>query len=692
MFISILKDPFFTGGLVIRSLLLVFVVPWVQTEWFVPFIQEWISAPSIDPWSSYMVAGGDTLAFPYGPVMFITYLPFVLLGTILDSLFSFDGFARLGFGLTNLFFDFLLLVVLIRISKSKSRITILLYWLSPIVLYICYWYGQTDIIPVCLLILALFYLKQANPKVSGLFLGLAVSSKLSMILALPFFTIYLWNNTKLRLFLGQFFLFLMMSLVFLQLPFVFTDGFRIMIIENREMGKLYSLSLMLAESLQIYIVPVVYAGILYSIWRLGRMNFELLMASIGVGFFTILILTPSSVGWYLWIMPFLVFHQINSNLRSITLVAIFTFFFLGLAPVMSLGVTLPVLNLDLTGLSGRINELIPNRILSLWQTGLWAFGTILTWRLIREGIGGNDFFRFTRKPLVIGIAGDSGSGKDTLSKSLIQLFGSDSVTHISGDDYHLWDRDAPIWQHMTHLNPRANDLLSLHGDISSLIKGKPTQRPTYDHTTGRFTSPRKLQERDIIIVSGLHALSSKILYHQYDVSIFLDMEDDLRSYFKLVRDVNERSHSRKSVMETMEKRRPDSEKFIKPQASNADLIFRLYSVNRDDLNANDHKNISTISLGLHVTLRKNLYYDEIVRLLIGLCGLMVDVGVPESDGSVEIQIEGGVHADDIALVAGKLIPKLEDLMSLCPKWEGGMKGVIQVFVVVQSYLALTERT
>ena len=130
-----------------------------------------------------------------------------------------------------------------------------------------------------------------------------------MVVAVPFFMIYLWNNTKLRLFLGQFLLFLMISLFLLQLPYVFTDGFRIMIMENREMGKLYSLSLMLAESLQIYIVPVVYAGILYSIWRLGRMNFELLMASIGVGFFTILILTPSSVGWYLWIMPFLVFHH-----------------------------------------------------------------------------------------------------------------------------------------------------------------------------------------------------------------------------------------------------------------------------------------------------------------------------------------------------------------------------------------------
>ena len=340
------------------------------------------------------------------------------------------------------------------------------------------------------------------------------------------------------------------------------------------------------------------------------MNFDLLMASIGVGFFTILILTPSSVGWYLWIMPFLVIHQINSNLRSISLVAIFTFFFLGLAPMMSPGVAFPFFNFDVTGLSGSINEYFPNRILSLWQTGLWALGTILTWRLIREGIGGNDFFRFTRKPLVIGIAGDSGSGKDTLSKSLIQLFGSDSVTHISGDDYHLWDRDAPIWKHMTHLNPRANDLVSLCGDISSLIKGKPTHRPTYDHSTGRFTSPKTLQERDIITVSGLHTLSSKILYDQYDISIYLDMDDDLRCYFKLVRDVNERSHSLKSVLETMEKRRPDSEKFIKPQASNADLIFRLYPVNRDDLNANDHSNISTIRLGVHVMLRKNLYYDE----------------------------------------------------------------------------------
>ena len=58
----------------------------------------------------------------------------------------------------------------------------------------------------------------------------------------------------------------------------------------------------------------------------------------------------------------------------------------------------------------------------------------------------------TRRPFVIGISGDSGSGKDTFANSIEGLFGKHSVTKLSGDDYHLWDRKKPIWQAMTHLN------------------------------------------------------------------------------------------------------------------------------------------------------------------------------------------------------------------------------------------------
>jgi len=73
-----------------------------------------------------------------------------------------------------------------------------------------------------------------------------------------------------------------------------------------------------------------------------------------------------------------------------------------------------------------------------------AVGIVLAMRIWHEEVSRNDYFRLSRRPFVIGIAGDSGSRKDTLSKSLEVLFGTHSVATLSGDDYHLWDRQKPI--------------------------------------------------------------------------------------------------------------------------------------------------------------------------------------------------------------------------------------------------------
>jgi hypothetical protein len=72
----------------------------------------------------------------------------------------------------------------------------------------------------------------------------------------------------------------------------------------------------------------------------------------------------------------------------------------------------------------------------------------------------------------IGIAGDSGAGKDTLSNALEGLFGEYSVTKISGDNYHLYSRGEPVWDLITHLNPKANDLKKSSSDLATLISRK----------------------------------------------------------------------------------------------------------------------------------------------------------------------------------------------------------------------------
>ena len=87
-----------------------------------------------------------------------------------------------------------------------------------------------------------------------------------------------------------------------------------------------------------------------------------------------------------------------------------------------------------------------NHTSSLLHTIMVATGIILAMRILRETVSRNDYFRLSRKPFAIGISGDSGSGKDILSEAIQGLFGKHSVTTLSGDDYHLWDRQKPIWQ------------------------------------------------------------------------------------------------------------------------------------------------------------------------------------------------------------------------------------------------------
>ena len=150
-----------------------------------------------------------------------------------------------------------------------------------------------------------------------------------------------------------------------------------------------------------------------------------------------------------------------------------------------------------------------------------------------------------------------------------------------------------MWQVMTHLNPRANDLEAFANDLVALSDGKPIQSRHYDHQTGRMSKPFKIKSNDFIFASGLHALYLPILRNCYSLSVYLDIDEDLRRYLKLKRDVEVRGHTRERVLGSFERREPDSAKFIRPQAAHADLLFSLA-----DTPAHADRDIGQASLAL----------------------------------------------------------------------------------------------
>jgi len=326
---------------------------------------------------------------------------------------------------------------------------------------------------------------------------------------------------------------------------------------------------------------------------------------------------------------------------------------------------------------------------SLLHTAMVAIGLVLAIRIWREAVSRNDFFRLSRKPFVVGVAGDSGAGKDTFADAITGLFGGHSVVKLSGDDYHLWDRQKPMWQVMTHLNPMANDLEGFCNDLVSLTDGKHVLSRHYDHKTGKMSKPARLDSNDFIIASGLHALYLPVLRDCYNLKIYLDIDEELRRHFKLKRDVYQRGHSIEQVLGSFDKREPDSKRFIRPQSRHADLILSLQPIHPRLLERIDDK--QPLRLKLVVSTRNGFNEISIRRVLVGVCGLRVDIVVGNDGADLQLTIEGEVSAADVEMAAELLCPRILEFMDIPPKWQDGMLGLMQLITLSHISQALTKR-
>ena len=309
------RDPLFLSGLVLRLVLIALVTPSAVSSWYVPFLAQSLRTLTFDPWGTFLAAGGTHLAFPYGYAMWAAFIPLTSLALAADIP------VRLAYGLTLVLADCAMLFALRELTGSEERKLLLLYWLSPIGLFATYWLGLNDIVPIVLLVGGLLAIKEGWPRTAGLALAVAVAAKLSMVLALPLLLIYLFNNKRLRPFLGPFAIAVAAALALLLVPWLSFTGARTMLFLNPEMDKPYELSVHFGQGLQVYLLPLVYLLMLFAVWRVRRMSFELLFNLLGTIFFLVLILTPASPGWFVWVLPFLVFHQLKDGPIAVGLVS-----------------------------------------------------------------------------------------------------------------------------------------------------------------------------------------------------------------------------------------------------------------------------------------------------------------------------------------------------------------------------------
>ncbi|MGL4623408.1 MAG: uridine kinase [Culicoidibacterales bacterium] len=182
------------------------------------------------------------------------------------------------------------------------------------------------------------------------------------------------------------------------------------------------------------------------------------------------------------------------------------------------------------------------------------------------------------KPVIIGIAGGSASGKTTVADKIIENFGhTSSVTLIRHDDYynnqdHL-TMDQRLLTNYDHPLSLDNELLAKH--LEELLAGETISKPMYDfknHTRAQETE--EMAPTQIIILEGILVLEDQRLRDLMDIKIFVDTDADIRFIRRLKRDIAERGRTFESVVEQyLGTVRPMHNQFVEPSKRFADLIL-----------------------------------------------------------------------------------------------------------------------
>lgn len=180
-------------------------------------------------------------------------------------------------------------------------------------------------------------------------------------------------------------------------------------------------------------------------------------------------------------------------------------------------------------------------------------------------------------PVVIGLAGGTGSGKTTVVNGILERVGAESIAFLAHDAYYKDLKHLPKSERETinfdHPDSLESELLVEH--IHTLREWRSIQVPVYDFTShSRTEASERIDPQPIILVEGILIFAEPSLCNLFDVKIFVDTPPDIRFIRRLERDIEERGRSLESVIQQYQTTvRPMHQEFVEPSKRYADVII-----------------------------------------------------------------------------------------------------------------------
>lgn len=182
-----------------------------------------------------------------------------------------------------------------------------------------------------------------------------------------------------------------------------------------------------------------------------------------------------------------------------------------------------------------------------------------------------------KKPIIIGIAGGSSSGKTSIAKLIQEHFKeTNSVLIVREDDYYKFQTiDFEERKKTNYDHPNAFDFDLMYKQLDELVAGNPVEKPIYDYTIhNRSDKTETIYPADVIIIEGLFVLEEEKTRNRLDIKVFVDTPADVRFTRRLMRDIKERGRDIDNIVEQyLTTVREMHEQFIEPSKRYAHVII-----------------------------------------------------------------------------------------------------------------------